>query len=167
MGSGSPASPPVGLQRPAPALERAAVVSRDLGCARRAGESAADGASWCPRVQPGPLPASQAVSRGAADPASMAAAAPIPICLQSGDTKAPVEPASPHLCLCGFGSLPRWRPCWGMGDRGNGKPLPLSFLVRPSCKPASIKEREWPAPEWDQNGSGEKKWVSLGPLPPP
>lgn len=75
--------------------------------------------------QPGPLPAPQAVSRGAADPASMAAAAPVPICLQRGDTQAPGEPASPDLCLCGFGSLPRWRPCWGMGDRGSGKACPL------------------------------------------
>lgn len=128
---------PVRLQRPASGQERAAKVSRGLGCSRRTWEPAADGASRCPR-SPALLPLPPAVSRDAADPASLAAAAPCPGAFTEAAPKPRYRPRPPAFVFAGSGAGPAVRqagcPARGWRAEGTGKRapfFPVPAILRP------------------------------------
>ena len=145
----APSVAPVRLQRPAPAKERATGVSRGPGCARRPWELAADRASRGPRSQ-GLRPLSPAASRGTADPAGKAAAAPTLSLPSNGWRRAlagahPARPLSLRVQLAGPAVhqglvAPRGAAAQPRdGGRRERESVPPSFLFRPSCDRDSTK----------------------------
>lgn len=83
-------------------------------------------------LQPGPLPAPQAVSRGAADPAGMAAAAPISICFPKRQHHGPRGAGVSRPLSLRVGEPTLLAALLGDGGWREREREPPSLLVRPS-----------------------------------